>query len=549
MWGNRAKTAYVRGVGPIIVVALSIAFAATQVIAAPTLPAGAEPHDIDKLAASMQQTFAIPGLSVGIVKDGQVLFAKGYGMRTLGRPERVDAKTLFGIGSNTKAFTVAALAMLVDEGKLNWDDKVIDRLPGFRLYDPYVTRELTVRDLLTHRSGLGLGSGDLMLFPPSDFTRAEIIYNLRYLPPASSFRSKFAYDNLLYIVAGDLIPAITGISWEDFVQTRILDRLGTGCAATFGMIKGNGDVASPHVLIDGRLTTVKPDPSTAYDPAGAIQCSADGMAIWMKAQLAGGRLPDGSMLFSKAQHDQMWTPQTIVAPLSATAALTQTHFRDYGLGWFVEDYEGAERITHTGGLIGMVSYVSLLPEQHVGIVVLTNQQSGAAMSAMMQSLLDAFLGKPPRDWLSIWKDYDAKQAEAQARADRDADAAIEAAGGHTFLPLDDYVGTYHDPWRGDAVVKRSGGKLRLVFGRTSDMQGDLQVVKGNVFAVRWDDRSLKADALVNFRTGMDGAVSGMRIAPTLANDGLQFRFPGPGLHQGGDRTGPGGGRRPGDSRR
>src|SRR5581483_10923627 len=182
--------------------------------AAPALPAGAQPKDIDQLAARIEQTFAVPGMAVAIVKDGTVLFAKGYGVRAIGKPDKVDADTLFGIGSNTKAFTVAALAMLVDEGKLHWDDRVIDLMPQVQLYDPYVTRELTVRDILTHRSGLGLGSGDLMLFPPSDFTRAEIIHNLRYFKPASSFRSKYAYDNLLYILAGELVPTLTGMSWE-----------------------------------------------------------------------------------------------------------------------------------------------------------------------------------------------------------------------------------------------------------------------------------------------------------------------------------------------
>jgi CubicO group peptidase (beta-lactamase class C family) len=491
--------------------------------AAPSLPAGARSQDIDRLAARIRQTFAVPGMSVAIVKDGTVLFAKGYGVRATGKPDKVDADTLFGIGSNTKAFTVAALSMLVDEGKLHWDDKVTDLLPGFRLYDPYVTRELTVRDLLTHRSGLGLGSGDLMLFPPSDFTRAEIIHNLRYLPPASSFRSKYAYDNLLYIVAGELIPKITGISWEQFVQTKVLDRLGTGCAATLTLTAGNRNVAAPHVVIDDKLTEVAPDPSTAYDPAGSIQCNASGMAAWAKLQLASGQLPDGTRLFSVARHKEMWSPQTIV-PVPDTAAMTQTRFRNYGLGWIIEDYEGAERVTHTGGLIGMVSYVSLLPEQHLGVIVLTNQQSGAAMSAMTQTLLDAFLHQPPRDWVAVWQKRDAEQTKKGEAADRDADAAIQAAGGHAFLPLDAYVGVYHDPWRGDAVVKKQGDKLRLVFSRTTDMQGDMQAMKGNVFAVRWDNRSLKADALVNFRTGLDGAVSGMTMAPLSPTTDFSFDF-------------------------
>ena len=487
------------------------------------LPAGARPQDIDQLAARIQQTFSVPGMSVAIVKDGQVLFAKGYGVRAVGKPEKVDADTLFGIGSNTKAFTVAALAMLVDEGKLHWDDKVTDLIPGFRLYDPYVTRELTVRDLLTHRSGLGLGSGDLMLFPPSDFTRAEIIHNLRYLAPASSFRSKYAYDNLLYIVAGDLIPRLTGISWEQFVQTRILDKLGTGCAATLTMTAGNRNVAAPHVVIDGKLTEVPPDPSTAYDPAGSIQCNASGMAAWAKLQLADGKLPDGSALFSAARHREMWTPQTIV-PVPPSDGFVKTRFRNYGLAWNVEDYDGALRVTHTGGLIGMVSYVSLLPEQQVGVIVLTNQQSGPAMSAMMQSVLDAFLHQPAHDWVAIWQKREAEATQRGDAADQAAEAAIKAAGGKAFLPLDAYVGTYHDAWRGDATVTKNGDKLRLTFSRTKDMSGDMQVMKGNVFAVRWDDKSLKADALVNFKTGMDGAVSGMTMAPLSPTVDFSFDF-------------------------
>jgi CubicO group peptidase (beta-lactamase class C family) len=516
-----------RGIGRILAGIMVAAFVSPCLAAAaevPALPVGAQPQDIDRLAERIQQKFAVPGMAVAIVKDGKVLFAKGYGVREVGKPDKVDASTLFGIGSNTKAFTVAALAILVDEGKLSWDDKVIDRLPGFRLSDPYVTRELTIRDLLTHRSGLGLGSGDLMLFPASDFTRSEIIHNLRYLAPASSFRSRFAYDNLLYIVAGELIPTITGVSWETFVQTRILDRLGTGCAATFNLTSGNHNVAMPHVVIDDKLTAVTPDPSTAYDPAGSIECNATGMAAWAQLQLADGRFKDGAPLFSPAQHKQMWSPQTIVSPLPATAAMTQTHFRDYGLAWFLEDYQGSERVWHTGGLIGMVSYVSLLPEQHVGVIVLTNQQSGAAMSAMMQSLLDPFLGKPPRDWVAIWDRQVSEQTKLGDAADHDAEAAIKSAGGKTFLPLDAYVGVYHDPWRGDVVVKKAGDKLRMVFGRTAGMQGDMQVMKGNVFVVRWDDRSLKADALINFRTGMDGSVSGMTMAPLSPTTDFSFDF-------------------------
>ena len=447
------------GLSSVIACVLGIAFASPAWADrenSSRLPVGARPADIQALAARIQRTFNVPGMAVAIVKDGKVLVAHGYGVRAVGDPATVDADTLFGIGSNTKAFTVAALAMLVDEGKLHWDDKVIDHLPGFRLYDPYVTRELTVRDLLTHRSGLGLGSGDLMLFPSSDFTRAEIIHNLRFLPPASSFRSKFAYDNLLYIVAGELIPAITGISWETFVQTHILDRIGSGCIATRSLVAKTANVAAPHVLIDGSVTPVAPDTSTAYDAAGSIQCNANGMAAWANVQLSGGRLADGGVLFTAAQHKEMWTPQTIEQVSVEAAAENHTHFRDYGLGWTVEDYMGALRVTHTGGLIGMVSYVSLLPEQHVGIVVLTNQQSGAAMSAMMQTLLDRFVGGAGSDRVAFWARKAAEDSAKSMSADRSADAKVHDAGGHSLLPLAAYVGVYHDPWRGDATVSRHG---------------------------------------------------------------------------------------------
>jgi CubicO group peptidase (beta-lactamase class C family) len=508
--------------------ALGLAVAAPSAAAPPppsaALPPGAQPQDIDRLAARIEQTFAVPGMSVAIVKDGKVLFAKGYGVRAVGKPEKVDAQTLFGIGSNTKAFTVAALAMLVDEGKLNWDDKVIDHLPGFRLSDPWVTREFTVRDLLTHRSGLGLGAGDLMLFPHTDFTRDEIIHNLRFLKPASSFRSRFAYDNLLYIVAGQLIPAITGESWESFVQTRILDRLGAGCAVDLAHAAGKSNIAAPHVVTAGKPAPIAPDTSTALDPAGSIECSARGMSKWMILQLDEGRDADGRRLFSQTRHREMWTSQTILGSLPPTAAMTRTHFRDYGLGWMLEDYDGALRVWHTGGLVGMVSYVSLLPEAHVGIVVLTNQQSGGAISALMQELTDRFVAAPPRDWIAYFSGLEAKREAQGAAAERLVATPAGAAATRAALPLDAYVGVYEDPWRGEASVRRAGDRLRLVFSRTGDLQGDLTVDKGNIFIVRWDDRSLNADAFVRFSTDFTGAVDGMTLKALSPTTDFSFDF-------------------------
>src|SRR5581483_3612536 len=238
--------------------------------------------EIDRLAGRAMQAFSVPGLAIGIVKDGRLAFAKGYGVRELGQPAPVNADTLFAIGSNTKAFTTAALAILVDEGKLHWDDRVIDYLPDFRLWDPYVTREFRIRDLLTHRSGLGMGAGDLLFVTPTDFTFNALLHALRYLKPVSSFRTRFAYDNLLYVVAGHLIPAVTGRSWADFVRSRIFKPLHMEpCAADESHMSDRSNVASPHVVVNGKLTKVFPLSIPLAAPAGAIQCNITGMSRWV----------------------------------------------------------------------------------------------------------------------------------------------------------------------------------------------------------------------------------------------------------------------------
>ena len=311
------------------------------------------PAAIDATVTRAMKAFQVPGMAVGIIKDGKLVYAKGYGVRELGKPAQVDADTLFQIGSNTKAFTTAALAMLVDEGKIHWDDRVIDYLPQFRMYDPYVTREFRIRDLLTHRSGLGLGAGDLMFFPATDFTRDEIIHGLRYLKPVSGFRSKFDYDNLLYMVAGQIIPAVTGKSWEDFVTQRILDPLQMRpCAATYDRIPDHSDVAAPHVVVKGELKAIPVVQMDAVGPAGTINCSINGMAKWIETQLAAGKTPGGQQLFSAQRSEEMWTMNTIIPLSPLLSSMYRTHFNGYALGWGVEDLLGYKKVAHTGGVLG-----------------------------------------------------------------------------------------------------------------------------------------------------------------------------------------------------
>lgn len=482
------------------------------------------PRKIDATVARAMQAFQVPGMAVAIVANGNLVFAKGYGVREVGRAGRVDADTLFQIGSNTKAMTAAALAILVDEGKLHWDDKVSDHLPQFQMYDPYVTREFTVRDLLTHRSGLGEGAGDLMFFPATDLSRDEIIHGLRYLKPTSSFRDRFDYDNLLYMVAGQLIPAVTGQSWENFVTRRVLEPLGmSGCAANYDRIPNRSNVAAPHVVVDGKLQAVPVMDLKVIGPAGAINCSVAGMSKWLETQLAGGVTPGGGHLFSAERAAEMWEVVT-PSPLSPLLGpLYETHLSGYGLGWNLSDAHGRLRVHHTGGVLGTVTWVSMIPELHLGVLVFTNQQNGAAMESVGGQILDAYLGVKPRDWVAIAQAMMAKREANAAQIEGSADQ-VTAIAGPPALPPESYAGTYHDAWRGDATVRLDGNKLVLKFSRTSSLEGPLTVYKGNLFIVRWNDRSLHADAYVRFEQGFDGQISGMTLRAVSPATDFSFDF-------------------------
>jgi CubicO group peptidase (beta-lactamase class C family) len=495
---------------------LALALGFSSVRAEPTTA------DIDRLATRTLKEFSVPGIAIGVIKDGRVVLAKGYGVRATGGTAAVDANTLFAIGSNTKAFTTAALSILVDEGKINWDDRVIDYLPDFRMWDPYVTREFRIRDLLTHRSGLGTGAGDLMFVTPTDFTRNDLLHALRYLKPASSFRSRFAYDNLLYVIAGQIIPAVTGQSWEDFVTARILKPLRMeDCAVDDTRLTDRSNMAQPHVIVDGKLTRIAPLSIPLVAPAGAINCNVTGMLKWASTQLARGKSPDGVQLFSAARSAEMWTPQTILPTGSNDRlALTRTHFVSYGLGWSLEDIDGYERVSHNGGLPGMVTHVSLVPELNLGVVVLTNQQQGAALEAVSMQIIEAYTNAPRRDWVATAKANLAKREQRMKEAD------TASAPAQTWKPTDlnAYVGTFVDPWRGEATIAQQGGSLNLTFSHTNALTGPLEPVGLNLFIVRWKDRSLNADAYVRFSTDYSGKVSGFTMQAVSATTDFSFDF-------------------------
>jgi len=471
------------------------------------------------------ENFSTPGMSVGIVKDGKVVLESGFGVRNMDNKARVNEHTLFRIASTSKAFTSAALAILVDEGKINWDDKVIDTLPGFRMSDPWVTREFTIRDLLTHRSGLGLGAGDLMLWPePSGFSRAEIIHNLRYLKPVSSFRSRYAYDNLLYIVAGEVVAEASGIPYEDFVQKRIMDKLEMDCFA--GKISKTNlqNSAIPYGLIDEKITEITRNKIsgdiTASQAAGGLVCNADGMNKWMMAQLGGGAGPSGPKIFSKKQRDEMWKSQTILRVSGFERDYDNTHFKTYALGWRKDDVHGYEVISHTGTLSGFQAYVTLVPELDLGIVVLNNGSNYGARNSVMQSVLKAYLGQEKYDWVGFYKD---RQIAAAVRKKPDADNDNKGSG-TVARPLDDYVGTYQDPWFGKVDIFETRGVLRFRSQKSINMKGALEKFDQNTFIVRWDNRGFGADAYARFGTDFKGKISGMTMRHVDPDADFSFDF-------------------------
>ena len=491
----------------------------------PSPAAPALPRDLDAYVARVMKGFEVPGIAVAVVKDGKVVLARGYGVRTLGNPAPVDEGTLFGIASNTKAFTATALGLLVEEGKLQWDAPVINYLPWFQMYDPFVTRELTIRDLLVHRSGLGLGAGDLLWWPTSTYSRKEVARRLRYIKPATSFRSAYAYDNVLYSVAGEVIEAVSGQTWEDFVGTRILARVGmTGSSVRHSGAAAGGNVASPHAPIEGRVRPVAPFASDNTNPAGGINASATDIAKWMIVQLDSGRLAE-SRLFSARTARELWsivTPLRTGTPPPELAAL-RANFSGYALGFFVRDYRGQKMVWHTGGLPGYVSRISLIPDQKLGIAVFTNQESGEAFEAISWRLLDHFLGAMPTDWAAAFRTLKLRGDSAVAAQERAATAARDTAS-RPSLPLAKYAGTYRDAWYGDIAIALENGKLVMRFSHSPSLTGDLEHFQYDTFIARWRDRELRADAYVTFALKPDGSIDHAKMAAVSPATDFSFDF-------------------------
>jgi CubicO group peptidase (beta-lactamase class C family) len=464
-------------------------------------------RDLDTYTAQAVKDWGAPGLAIAVVKDGRVVFAKGYGVLELGKPASVDTQTLFAIGSTTKAMTAMALAMLVDEGKVRWDDPVTKHLPSFQLSDPWVTREVTVRDLITHRAGLPNAD---FLWAFNDIPAEEIIRRLRYVRPAYSIRSGFIYQNIMYAVAGQVVAAASGMSWSDFLRTRIFQPLGmTRTVTSLAEATRTLNVASPHDMVDDTLRVIRNRFVDPVAPAGAVWSSVADMSKWMRFVLDSGRY-EGKTLVQTRTFVEVVRPQVIV-PASEfypiPARLTRPHWQTYGFGWFQQDYNGRKVDFHTGSIDGMVAIIGLMLDERLGVYVLSNLDHVEARHALMLKTFDLFTGAPPRDWSAeLRKAYG--DARTQAIAARQRAEQQRIANTRPSLPLEKYAGTYSDSLYGTRKVTFENGALRLRYGPM--YAATLEHWQFETFRAR-ADQPWDGSELVSFVVGGDGLPSRLEI--------------------------------------
>jgi CubicO group peptidase (beta-lactamase class C family) len=489
---------------------------------------GVNSAQIDSLVARVLETTPSVGIGVAVVKDGEFLHSKGYGLRSIEDKKKVDEHTLFAIASNSKAFTAAALSILVDEGKLTWEDKVVDHISEFKMYNDYVTANFTIVDLLTHRSGLGLGAGDLLIFPDgADFTIKDVLNSFQYQEPVSAFRTKYDYDNLLYIVAGEIVARTSGMSWADFVESRIFAPLGmNNSVSSNSRLQKNANLALPHDSEGEEIKQLATYDNELVGAAGGIYASVDDLSKWMMMQLNSGKYGEdlSSELFSERQQNEMWKPHTSLGFTTKPNPRTQTHFAAYGLGWVIMDKKGKVVISHTGGLPGMLSKTILVPELNLGIVVLTNSlPGGLSYNSLPEMILDSYLDIEEKDWIK-------EMADRALATSKESDSVTTAAWSvvaqkrSSSIDLNNYVGRYKDNWFGEVEILMKDGELWFESKRSPKLNGPMYFYKATTFAVKWEYNDMNADAFATFSLNEEGKGIGITMKGISPNIDFSFDF-------------------------
>jgi CubicO group peptidase (beta-lactamase class C family) len=465
-------------------------------------------NDIESFVHQAMQAWNVPGLALVIVKDDHIMLARGYGVREMDRPELVDEHTLFAIGSNTKAFTATAIGVLVQEGKLAWDDPVTKYLPDFQLYDSHTTQLITIRDLLCHRSGLGTWAGDVLLL--SSYPTEEVVRRLRHIPPGYGFRAGYGYSNLMFITAGLVIEKVSGMSWDDFIRQRIFEPSGmTDSVTNPRYLKDRTNIAVPHEDVKSKLQTVVQREDAHVGAAGSIHASISDIALWMRLQLNNGSL-DGKQIVDSAIIAETRTPHTPIKLTDIERKLFPSrHFSAYGLGWFLSDIHGRFVVRHTGGVDGMLSCVTMIPEEKLGIAVFTNKLPNAAYVVLPHYLTEKLLGVPSSDWIQSYIDLEKEGKEKEEEAKKKSDDS-HAKDTRPSLALEKYAGAYDSLILGGATIGVDGSGLHIQLQAHESISGTLEHWHYDTFLCHWNDPVL-GESLIPFITDGQGQVAEFRV--------------------------------------
>lgn len=485
---------------------------------------------IDSLVNKAMSIGPSAGVAIVVVKDDEIVHLKGYGITSINNNEEVDENTLFGIASNSKAFTTAALAMLVDEGKLSWQDKVVDYIPEFKMYNSYVTENFNIQDLLSHRSGLAPGAGNLMVYPDgTDFTVDDILNNFQYQKPVSAFRTEFEYSDLLYIVAGELVARVSGISWAEFVETKIMMPIGMqSSVGTYSRLNDKSNVAYPHSTEDGQLRQLEPyfENSEIIGPAGGIYSSVNDMSKWLFMHLNNGKYGVGisEQIISENNHAELWKSYINLRFNAEPNPPYRNHFTSSGLGWSISDKNSYTIVEHTGGLPGMLSWVLLIPELNVGIAVLTNADPGAlSYWTITREIMDGYIGVERQDWISYAEMIlQASEAETDSVTIAVWETVSKAKTKH--LNYSDYIGTYEDNWFGKIEIWSEDDKLWFKCLKSPKLKGEMFYYKANTFAIKWDYTDMPCDAFAMFCLDKEGKAQSIKMEGISPNIDFGFDF-------------------------
>ena len=488
------------------------------------------PSQIDSIVNKSMSVMPNAGIAIAVVENEKIVHLKGYGVTSINSNEKVNENTLFAIASNSKAFTSAALAILVDKGKLNWHDKVVDHIPEFKMYDSYITENFNIQDLLTHRSGLGLGAGDLMFLPDgSDFTIEDVLNSFQYQNPVSAFRTKYDYDNLLYVVAGEVVARASGMSWTEFVETKIMRPIGMKrSAGVYQRVKDKSNVAFPHSTENGKLRQLEPylKNDESLGAAGGIYSSVNDLSKWLLLHLNNGKYGTelSEQLISDKNHAELWKAHTNIEFNVEPEPPYKTHFSAYGLGWFLSDKNGYIIVEHTGGLPGMLSRTILIPELNVGIVVLTNTDPGAySYWTIAMEIMDAYIGVERKDWIAF--------AEKRLQKNEFLSDSVSTAVWETVskaktknLNYSDYIGTYQDNWFGNVEIWLDDDKLWFKSLKSPKLNGEMFFYKANTFAIKWAYKDMPCDAFAMFTLDENGQAISIKMKGISPNIDFSFDF-------------------------